>query len=166
MSDHVPHERRNDRLGRIEHVLKKLAEQQYQLTQRQSLRKNGESWMRYLGKVFTLDRILLLIVLIYQFGGQVQSYKTQLANLVEARTAVIQQQAAVTEQVAVQKRITETQGESVAQLIAETNRLALVVGHLDDQMKLTITRSELKDAVDGRLIPRLERIEHAVNMEP
>lgn len=162
MSTHHP-ERRLDRLSRIEYAIEKLAE-------RQSMRKNGESWPQYVfGKVLTVDRVLMggiiAIQLVFSFGGQVQSARSQLESLVKAREAVVAQQDVLAQQVTIQQQITAAQGTSVDRLMSETTRLSRVVGQLDDQMKQTVKRAELKDAVEGRLIPRLERIEKAVKFD-
>jgi hypothetical protein len=161
MAEYHGTEQRKDRLGRIEHVLGELTKAHADLAHRQSLRKNGESWKAYLGKVFTVDRILLLIVLIYQLGGQVKSYTSQLEGLVKREEAVLDQQRTLTTQIAAQRGLVEEQGELVMGLMNETARLEQARRQLDDRISRTVTRQEFKAAIEERILPRLDRIEKA-----
>jgi hypothetical protein len=142
----------------MEHLIR---EQEVQ-KQRGSLRKNGESWKVYLGKVFTIDRILLLTVLIYQFGGQVQSFKTEQANVVQSQTTIAKQHEAVLSQMRAASELQQDTGQVVLELMAETDRLSKVSRTLEDRMNRTVTRSEFQSAIQQRLIPRLERIEQSL----
>lgn len=150
------------RLDRVEQYLEEIVREQESQKHRGSLRKNGESWKAYLGKVFTVDRILLLIVLIYQFGGQVQSFKTEQANVVQSQATIAKQHEAVLQQMRTASELQEETGQVVLELMSETDRLSKVSRTLEDRMNRTVTRAEFQSAIQQRLIPRLERIEKSL----
>lgn len=158
-----PNRRQQDpRLDRIEQYLEHIQSEQEAIKHRGSLLKNGDSWKDYLGKVFTVDRILLLILLIYQFGGQVATFNRERSDVLQSQASLTKQHDTVLQQMKAAQELQSDTGEAVLTLYRETDRLAKVSRQLEDRMNRTVTRSEFQSTVQQRLLPRLERIEKAL----
>lgn len=159
-----PHERRSGdtRLDRIEKAIERIQESQRVASHRNSLIKNGETWWQYIGKVFTVDRILLLIVLIYQIGGRVQYYTSRLDDVQKQQELVAKQHEAVVEQMRNTLTLQQQLAEAVEIQKSETARLSQVSRQLNDRISLTVTRREFERALAERISQPLNRIERAI----
>ena len=157
--------RDDDHFSQIDDRMEQFDKLLQRMDQRYSLKKNGDSWRQYLGKVITIDRVLLFLMLIYQAGGQVQNYKLQLDGLVTREQAVVQQQGQLTQQLDAASRMLDEQGGIVKDLMSETERLKTTSSSLTDRIGRTITRAEFEATVQQRIIPRLERIEQTLKVQ-
>jgi septal ring factor EnvC (AmiA/AmiB activator) len=128
-----------------------------------SLRKNGGTWGDYVTKIVTPERIMLVVLLVYQFGGQVQQIKQQLEYVTARDQEVTAQQEELTQQLAAARSLFTAQEETVLELMAHTDTLRTTTAGLDDRINRTVTRAEFKEALDQRILPRLERIERRMD---
>lgn len=162
--------RRHDRkLDAISRQLDELENAHHRLESRFSLKKNGDTWKTYLGKVVTPERVMLLIMLIYQFGGQMQRVTTNLEGLDQREQVLTQQHHELTAQMRAARDLQNMQGEIVMDLMAQTNRLSEEGKRLEearvrltDDMRRTVKRDEFERALKQQLLPRIDRIERAL----
>jgi hypothetical protein len=125
-------------------------------------KKNGDGLLGYIGRLVTPERILLVIVLIYNVGGRVQEFQTNMRGVLERETMLGAKIEAVSQQLARLDTLTvnqeEAKGTALKQdaAIEELQRRSRLA---DQRLQLTITRQEFREAVEQRIVPRLERIE-------
>lgn len=162
MTDHRDHHRRQDD-ERIAEVVRLALGQHF------SVKKNGDTWAQYLGKVVTPDRLLLAAVLVFQFGGQFQQARAQLDGLVTDRQDVATQLAGARELLEKQQAAQSQQAATLNllrsqtdALMAESEKFRVLSTRLADQVRGSVTRNEFNTTVQQQLLPRLERIERTI----
>lgn len=151
-------------------------EVRHELEDRASFKKNGHTWKEWLAKVATPERVGLTILAIlgmaYTFGGDVRAARKQLQEAAEkADIASTKADLAASKSEAAASKAeasTLTQGElkeqiAVLQQQVAESRQANEAFRRDVRSKLSVsvTRGEFSEAVERRIIPRLDRIEKA-----
>lgn len=154
---------RSDNDGQVEEMVKHALENYF------SVKKNGDTWKQYVVKVVTPDRILLLALLVYTAGGQVQLFKLQVNGLLEREKNVVTQQKAITAQQEQQRVLQSEQARTIQTLKQETETLMnenekfhSLSTRLNDQIRGYVTRSEFNSVIRQQILPRLDRIEKKV----
>jgi septal ring factor EnvC (AmiA/AmiB activator) len=135
----------------------------HELQAQQSYRKNGHTWGTYLTKLVTPERLMLAFLVVYQFGGQVQTIRQQLAYVTTRDREVTAQQAELTKQLQAYESLARAQEETVLELMSQTDALRTTTAALDDRINRTMTRGEFNAALTQRVLPRLDRIERRLD---
>jgi len=126
-----------------------------------SLRKNGDTWPSYLTKIATPERLMLAVLLVWQFGGEFRDLQRQVEALATTKAEVEAIAIAMQTQIEEHRVITAEYKGTVDQLMTENATLAATAKGLNEQVSLTITRGEFNRVVQLQIIPRLEKIEKA-----
>lgn len=126
------------------------------------LRKNGDTWPGWLMKVFTLDRIVGGIALIFLLGQKAQVYTGGLDGAVADIKRIVSEQMAFRNEVAADiadvRRLVEDQKQKADAHAAAESRLHR---ELEDRLSASITRGEVNQMTD-QIIRRLDRIERTL----
>lgn len=143
------------------------------MADRASLVKNGHTWGQWFGKVFTVDRIILIAVAVFSFafnfGGQINDARRELktaasqattASQTAANAAAKSEDAALKSQAATAQMLQMRQELTTA--IEELKQQKAVTANLGDRVSLNVTRNEFRAALTQQVLPRLERIEKKV----
>lgn len=147
----------------IAHVVRTTAAQQ------SSLRKDGDTWPEYLVRVVTPERLGILAILVFQFGGQFQQFTTDVRDLKLAKATVEEQLKASRETLDKTHETLMLQAATLNRLESQTTRLTTenektqgLSLRLTDQIRGAVTRSEFNAAINQGILPRLDRIETLV----
>jgi hypothetical protein len=164
MSD-TPHSERRDAdrddlaSERLVTVLRKIVHDEVKTRTSSWPKKNGDGLLGYIGRLVTPERIMLAIVLVYQLGGRVQQFTTNISTLEAKNQQLAAQIADVNANV---ERLGHAQqaaaGLAEKQDVAITDLKARAVA-LNQRLALTVTRGEFREAIEQRILPRLDRIE-------
>jgi hypothetical protein len=131
----------------------------YELDARIKPFKNGESWQVYLFRTFTLERIGLAILLIYNLGGGVHEAKVAIQSAaVGATEARARAEAASIKADIAADKIQEVQKQLEVAVI-ELQKQAAMGTDTRDRMGMTVTRTEFNSTIKQQILPRLDRIE-------
>jgi len=134
------------------------------LAHRRSIKKNGEPWSEYFGKLITPGRLAWLVLFIVQ-GIQLAWGAGRQFRDVQIRLESSDQTAAIVkgleDNTATQGALTAELRDTVDRLMQENDVLAKTTRGLNEQVRLTVTRGEFQRVVQLQLIPRLEKIEKA-----
>lgn len=124
--------------------------------------KNGESWGTFLLRQITLERIGLVILVLFQVGGGWQQAKHELAVATDRAIALTAQIEAVGNKVdgVANKVNATTEGLAIVQY--DMQRRQALETDRDDRINQSITRAEFNTVVNQQLLPRLDRIERQV----
>lgn len=123
------------------------------------LKKNGESWKTYAVRQVTPERLCLLALLIFQFGGGVRDARLQLEQATaQSVTASAKADAAGDKATAVAKDLEQTQ-QKVEHVAEDITRQAETIRDLKDGVALGVKRPEFQSAIQQQILPRLARIE-------
>lgn len=80
-------------------AIDELRQEVHDLTSRLTWpKKNGDTWQAFVGKFFTMDRILLMALLLYTFGGDVRDFQGRITGVEERGTTLQGQQATIQKQ--------------------------------------------------------------------
>ena len=122
-------------------------------------KKDGDGVLGYIGRIITPERIALVVLLVYNLGGRVQQFTTSVTGLekenaqLAARVADVSGQIyRLAEQQTATKGTLDKQDAAIAELQSRSTAI-------NKQIQLTVTRGEFKEAIEQRIIPRLDRIE-------
>ncbi len=134
------------------------------LNERQSIRKNGDTWPDYFTKVITPGRVMWIVLAavyvvqaIWVAGTQFRDVQVRL----EASDATADIVKGLEENTKKQGELTAELAGTIEALMVENAALASTAKGLNDRVMLTITRGEFQRVVQLQLIPRLEKIEKA-----
>jgi len=137
---------------RIDELLRQVRE----LSHQRSLRKNGESWPAYVGKIVTPERVMLAVMLIWQFGGEWRDLKVK----VDENIAAVQHKADQVDALAESVRLREETAKQLSiDTKATTDDLKAEMVSLTERVNRTITRAEFNAAINNGVVPRLASIE-------
>jgi hypothetical protein len=131
------------------------------LDHRFSLRKNGDTWPSYLGKIATPERLMLVVLMVWQFGGEFRDLQRQVEALATTKAEVDAIAVAMQTQIEEHRVITAEYKGTVEALMMENAALAATAKSLNDRVGLAITRGDFNRVVQLQIIPRLEKIEKA-----
>jgi len=137
---------------RIDELLRTVRE----LSHQRSLRKNGESWPAYVGKIVTPERVMLAVMLIWQFGGEWRDMKVKVDDGIAKVTEKSEQVDALAETVRLRE---ETAKQLAIDTRGTTDELKAEMAALTDRVNRTITRNEFNAAINNGVVPRLASIE-------
>ena len=122
-------------------------------------KKDGDGVLGYIGRIITPERIALVVLLVYNLGGRVQQFTTSVTGLekenaqLAARVADVSGQIyRLAEQQTATKGTLDKQDAAIAELQSRSTAI-------NKQIQLTVTRGEFKEAIEQRIITRLDRIE-------
>jgi len=132
-----------------------------QLDHRASLKKNGDTWPSYLGKIATPERLMLAVLVVWQFGGEFRDLQLQVEALATTKDEVDAIAIAMQTQVEEHRVITAEYKDTVDQIMLENAALAETAKALNDRVGLAMTRGDFNRVVQLQIIPRLEKIEKA-----
>lgn len=157
-------DRRSDQRALIKSIV------QDAIRDERSFRRNGHTWAQWFEKIVTPQNVLLAIIVVFQFGGKVQRFDTDLSTQQE-RTRVMQaQHEEINRQIAdiilLMKKSDAALSETRAQLDElrrSANQRAAAMTVLSDQVHQAVKRNEFNAAVNQTIVPKLERIEEKVN---
>lgn len=123
------------------------------------LRKNGESWKAYALRQITPERIGLIALLIFQFGGGVRDARQQLKDATAQSVAASAKADAASDKAdTVAKALEQTQVK-VDRAVEEINRQGEMAKDLKDSVAMSVKRPEFQSAIQQQVLPRLARIE-------
>lgn len=138
------------------------------LRNERSLKKNGDTWWEYVSKVITPERVLLVAVLVFNVGGRVQKFDTDLAlqreqtRAMQERTQVMAtQHEHINLQLADVAGLQKMQASLFVEQREQLSALAKLVGGLNAAQKLAVSRGEFNDAIQRQIVPRLDRLERS-----
>lgn len=138
----------------------------YELDSRNKPFKNGETWQAYLFRTITIERILLAGLLLFNLGGSVKEARQALTIATTSVTSATVAAEAASAAASVAGRKADAAAENIkavqAQLesaLVEMKQQAATTNELRDQVKTKLTRSEFNNALEQRILPRLDRIE-------
>jgi hypothetical protein len=137
---------------RIDELLKQVKD----LAHQNSLKKNGESWPAYIGKIVTPERAMLAVMMVWQFGGEWRDMKVKVdEQLVQVDTlaATVRAREETAKQLALDTQATTDD------LRSDMAELSKATKGLEDRVSRTITRSEFNAAINTGIVPRLASIE-------
>lgn len=127
-----------------------------------SIKKNGDTVPNWVfSKLFTIDRMLMIVVLGFTVGGKTVSLTSDTA-------LAMKQAAAATDVTRMLNARVEMLSEQIAQTaetadrIDQTKATRADVSALEERLRVTVTRGELHDTVQKEILPRLVRIEQKV----
>ena len=139
---------------RLDELLKKFDHQF-------SLRKNGDNPMRYVLRLLTPERAMLLLLVVWQLGGQFRDIQVQVQRLSEREEHVQALTEDLSKQLEEARRLSLDQKATVEELTQTQERLASTTQEIDDRISRTVTRPEFNEARNS-LVARLDRIEKAI----
>lgn len=133
---------------------------------RAQLRKNGETWKTYVFRVFTLDRVIMTVVLLVTVGRYFSDAQHQLSDALDRANAATQMASAASQQATLASRKADDAAQALegartelSSVVADLHRQAALEADLKDRVALSMTRGEFSSALAQQIIPRLERIE-------
>lgn len=160
MTDERRHfDRDDDERERIITSLRRIVHDEVKARTSSWPKKNGDGLLGYIGRLITPERIALTVLLIYNLGGRVQQFTTSVTGLEKENAQLAGRVADVSGQL---YRIAEQQSEAKGTLDKQDAAIAELQARtaaLNNQIRLTVTRGEFREAVEQRIIPRLDRIE-------
>lgn len=122
-----------------------------------SLRKNGDTWPGWFNKIFTVDRVVGAVILVFVFGGRVERYATDFTTTTEDVKSLKTAQSQLATDIA-QFRGLITKYEDLFRT-EQTHATKTDVNALSDRVSLTVTRQEYQAVIRQQILPRLDRIE-------
>lgn len=156
-----------DDMDNIREIMRKEIEES------RSLRKNGSTWRSWLVKLFTPERVLLAVILVFQFGGNVADARrrlneaSRLASEAAEKAGLVAKQAdaaaAAVESARVQIDGAQEQLRGVSVALEKQSQFNR---DLDERIRRDVTRSEFMSVVQQQILPRLQRIEDEVRGKP
>lgn len=153
------HAERSEESDQLFLAMKKIVHDEVKARTSSWPKKNGDGLLGYLGRLITPERIALAFLLAYQVGGRVQEITTEMRGFEQKNALLATQVADVNANV---ERLGHAQqaaaGLAVKQDAAITDLKARTVA-LNQRLSLTVTRGEFQEAVEQRILPRLDRIE-------
>lgn len=136
------------------------------LEHRAELRKNGETWKTYVFRVFTIDRVIMTVVLLVTLGRTFSDAQHQLSEAIDRANTATQLASTASQQATVASRKADDAAQALegartelAGVVADLQRQSALESDLKERVALSVTRSEFSSALAQQILPRLERIE-------
>jgi hypothetical protein len=127
-----------------------------------SLKKNGETWWQYAGKIITPERVILVVIAVFTFGGDIRDARRDLKTSVDQAMQASQKADVATKQAESAMAELLMARDELRQVLDATTKQQAFNADVTDRVSRSVTRSEFKSAIEQRVLPRLERIEKAL----
>ncbi len=140
----------------IESVVREAVRHEFEA---RGLRKNGETWKAYVTRQVTPERICLVALLLFNFGGAAHDAQQQLKVSTEQAQAASANAASASEKADRAAVSLEATRQQLDRMTADLKQQAEANRDLKDRVAMSVTRAEFTAALAQQVLPRLERIE-------
>ena len=140
---------------------------------RSTLKKNGHSWRDYFWKLATPERIMLVVIAIFTFGGRVRDAQVELkqasTKAYSAATMAAKASADAAQAPVAAADATAAARDATSHLVQIKTSLDESIkkqndfnSDISDRVRRNVTRSEFESALKQIILPRLDSIEAQV----
>ena len=140
----------------LESVIRQAVRHEFEA---RGLRKNGETWATYVSRQITPERIGLVVLLLFNFGGAARDAQQQLKVSTEQAAAASANAATASRTADRAAASLEETRQQLDRMTTDLKQQAEANRDLKDRVALSVTRAEFSAALAQQVLPRLERIE-------
>lgn len=133
------------------------------LDEQRSLRKNGETWSEYARKIVTPERVMLVLLVLFRFGGDLRDAQRALETATRQATEASEKADAASAKAQAAADTLFFVQRNLEAVMATIKEQATFNDQIKGKVDLAVTRQEFNAAMRQQILPRLERIERRID---